>query len=190
MQDIAHSSLLFLKFIYSFIYFLLSCNDNSISNFKERLAVFECNYLWQSNWHLFLDVDECLVEGSCSHQCINIPGSFECVCQEEYQLINGTCKAKGKSFHASHFNFDRFHGYTFCSWTISMTDFFFYFSQVQIRCWFFRHRRKLEECAWELVNTFQLRRQFTEHPLLMLILIVNAFTGSKKLKNHLYTLQS
>lgn len=37
------------------------------------------------------DIDECLdTNGGCVHECVNLPGSFECNCRPGYQLINTT----------------------------------------------------------------------------------------------------
>jgi hypothetical protein len=44
----------------------------------------------------FLDLNECLVFGTCSHQCINMEGSYKCVCDQNFQERNNTCIAKGK----------------------------------------------------------------------------------------------
>lgn len=44
----------------------------------------------------FLDLNECLVFGTCSQQCINIEGSYKCVCHQNFQERNNTCIAKGK----------------------------------------------------------------------------------------------
>lgn len=42
----------------------------------------------------FLDIDECKLYGSpCSHECINVPGSFKCSCPDGFLLLNnGRCK--------------------------------------------------------------------------------------------------
>ncbi|KAL4688410.1 hypothetical protein H8959_004662, partial [Pygathrix nigripes] len=40
-------------------------------------------------------LNECLVFGTCSHQCINVEGSYKCVCDQNFQERNNTCIAKG-----------------------------------------------------------------------------------------------
>lgn len=44
----------------------------------------------------FLDFNECLVFGTCSHLCINTEGSYKCVCDHNFQEKNNTCIAKGE----------------------------------------------------------------------------------------------
>ncbi|KAF6114669.1 hypothetical protein HJG60_010623 [Phyllostomus discolor] len=41
------------------------------------------------------DINECLVFGTCSHKCINMEGSYKCVCDQNFQERNSTCIAKG-----------------------------------------------------------------------------------------------
>ena len=53
-----------------------------------------------------IDVDECLAEDSCSsHEvCTNIPGSFNCVCDEGFsrQQSNGQCEDVDECSDGSH----------------------------------------------------------------------------------------
>ncbi|KAB1278727.1 Low-density lipoprotein receptor-related protein 1B [Camelus dromedarius] len=42
-----------------------------------------------------INLNECLVFGTCSHQCINVEGSYKCVCDQNFQERNNTCIAKG-----------------------------------------------------------------------------------------------
>lgn len=43
---------------------------------------------------MFLDVDECLVDGSCDQICLNTFGSYHCNCIAGYRKINQTgCEA-------------------------------------------------------------------------------------------------
>ena len=53
--------------------------------------------LVSSNWQ-HVDINECEVEGACSQECTNTPGSFKCSCIEGYELrMDGkTCKAQGE----------------------------------------------------------------------------------------------
>lgn len=46
----------------------------------------------------FVDIDECQTYGICDQHCKNSPGSYTCICQEDYLLQddNKTCKAHGK----------------------------------------------------------------------------------------------
>ena len=37
-----------------------------------------------------LDINECLVPGVCQQDCNNLPGNFECTCQDGFQMINST----------------------------------------------------------------------------------------------------
>mgnify|MGYP001801550363 CR=1 FL=1 len=42
------------------------------------------------------DVDECQLEDQCGEngQCINLPGFFQCVCDEGYRKSGGLCVSK------------------------------------------------------------------------------------------------
>lgn len=41
-----------------------------------------------------LDIDECLIDGSCDQICHNTNGSFNCDCVDGYKKLNNTiCKA-------------------------------------------------------------------------------------------------
>jgi len=49
----------------------------------------------------FSDINECLESSSCGlpHQkCVNIPGSFKCVCEDGFVASrNGSCQVRSKS---------------------------------------------------------------------------------------------
>ena len=54
---------------------------------SQQLAVYSYDYY-------FVDVDECLTDnGGCTQTCNNIDGSYQCSCQDGYQLYsdNHTC---------------------------------------------------------------------------------------------------
>lgn len=71
---------------------------------KNNFAFLKCGKNRSMNWgsddailsSSFLDINECLVFGTCSHQCINVEGSYKCVCDQNFQERNNTCIAKGK----------------------------------------------------------------------------------------------
>uniref|UniRef100_A0A8C4MYX3 LDL receptor related protein 1B n=1 Tax=Equus asinus asinus TaxID=83772 RepID=A0A8C4MYX3_EQUAS len=70
---------------------------------KINLSFLKCGKNGSANWGYdydilsssFLDLNECLVFGTCSHQCINMEGSYKCVCDQNFQERNNTCIAKG-----------------------------------------------------------------------------------------------
>lgn len=40
-----------------------------------------------------MDIDECMIPGSCSQECFNTPGSFNCKCEDKYyERIGNKCK--------------------------------------------------------------------------------------------------
>ena len=51
----------------------------------------------ENRHHECEDIDECKEYGSCSQNCVNTPGSFECSCQSGYVREEDTqqCKAWG-----------------------------------------------------------------------------------------------
>lgn len=52
-----------------------------------------CCSSWFSFDSLFLDKNECLQFGICSHMCNNTKGSYKCSCHKYFTRINDTCKA-------------------------------------------------------------------------------------------------
>ncbi|KAJ7988328.1 hypothetical protein DPEC_G00322430 [Dallia pectoralis] len=44
-----------------------------------------CPLGWMGR-HCQTDMDECSEQQPCSHRCVNVPGSYRCVCREGYQL--------------------------------------------------------------------------------------------------------
>ena len=55
----------------------------------------------------FIDIDECLVLGSCSEpriRCVNSPGSFDCFCPLGTDFQDGSCNGKNNAFILSAFN--------------------------------------------------------------------------------------
>ena len=62
---------------------------------EQHLSVYAFNSLSPCNDAPFtLDIDECLVaNGGCPQRCINLPGSYECLCFDGYIFNeNGTCE--------------------------------------------------------------------------------------------------
>ena len=45
-----------------------------------------------SHWlYIYIDVDECSdANGGCEHSCVNTVGSFSCICDNGYDLVNDT----------------------------------------------------------------------------------------------------
>ena len=63
--------------------------------------------IFRSNWryafHLHADIDDCLVaallstdlcQEDANAKCINLVGSYECVCVPGFERVNGTCQCK------------------------------------------------------------------------------------------------
>ena len=44
----------------------------------------------------FKDIDEC-IENKCNGACINLPGSYQCICDPGYELRNGRCQGTNDS---------------------------------------------------------------------------------------------
>ena len=62
---------------------------------EQHLSVYTFNSLSPCNDAPFtLDIDECLVtNGGCPQRCINLPGSYECLCLDGYIFNeNGICE--------------------------------------------------------------------------------------------------
>ena len=39
------------------------------------------------------DINECAIrKGDCLHQCVNLPGSYRCVCRRGFRLVNDKCQ--------------------------------------------------------------------------------------------------
>lgn len=50
------------------------------------------------NYNFFLiDVNECMVFGTCSQHCHNLKGSYRCECEKNYKERNNSCIAKGNA---------------------------------------------------------------------------------------------
>lgn len=47
----------------------------------------------------FVEINECLNFGTCSHYCTNTKGSYKCTCDKNYKDMNGSCIAKGKDLY-------------------------------------------------------------------------------------------
>ena len=55
------------------------------------------NYYQIFKIFLFLDIDECLDNTTCQNGCINLAGSYSCVCQTGYEKFGEThCAGKLK----------------------------------------------------------------------------------------------
>nr|XP_033800021.1 low-density lipoprotein receptor-related protein 1B [Geotrypetes seraphini] len=72
------------------------CGDDANCN-QTRSPVCECKSGFQRNNKnkQCEDINECLVQGICSHQCTNLKGSYKCTCDRNYIQINNRCIAKG-----------------------------------------------------------------------------------------------
>ncbi|KAB0361653.1 hypothetical protein FD754_005809 [Muntiacus muntjak] len=73
------------------------CGDDAYCNQIKTSVFCRCKPGFQRNMknRQCEDLNECLVFGTCSHQCINIEGSYKCVCHQNFQERNNTCVAKG-----------------------------------------------------------------------------------------------
>lgn len=49
----------------------------------------------------FIDINECMVFGTCSQHCHNLKGSYRCECEKNYKERNNSCIAKGKKYQNS-----------------------------------------------------------------------------------------
>ena len=50
--------------------------------------------------YLYADINECSVNnGGCQHLCVNLEGSFECQCQDGFQLSSNGRDCSGKQWH-------------------------------------------------------------------------------------------
>ncbi|XP_011894048.1 PREDICTED: low-density lipoprotein receptor-related protein 1B [Cercocebus atys] len=73
------------------------CGDDAYCNQIKTSVFCRCKPGFQRNMknRQCEDLNECLVFGTCSHQCINVEGSYKCVCDQNFQERNNTCIAKG-----------------------------------------------------------------------------------------------
>ncbi|XP_038606813.1 low-density lipoprotein receptor-related protein 1B [Tachyglossus aculeatus] len=73
------------------------CGDGAYCNQTKTSVFCRCKPGFQRNMtnRQCEDIDECLGFGTCSHQCVNVKGSYKCVCDQNYQEQNHTCRAKG-----------------------------------------------------------------------------------------------
>ncbi|XP_040330903.1 low-density lipoprotein receptor-related protein 1B isoform X2 [Herpailurus yagouaroundi] len=73
------------------------CGDDAYCNQMKTSVFCRCKPGFQRNMknRQCEDLNECLVFGTCSHQCINVEGSYKCVCDQNFQERNNTCIAKG-----------------------------------------------------------------------------------------------
>ena len=57
-----------------------------------------CKYSLIS-FHTFVDVDECSNNyHSCSHHCNNLPGGYNCYCNDGYYLLSNGNECQGKLY--------------------------------------------------------------------------------------------
>ena len=48
------------------------------------------------------DIDECDIEnGGCHHKCVNLQGSFQCQCNDGFQVINWRLQLRPITHHKS-----------------------------------------------------------------------------------------
>ena len=62
----------------------------------EKCPHYDCTqlagYAYDYNLHACLDINECDAADACgAGNCVNKPGSFECICDEGYEIVNGEC---------------------------------------------------------------------------------------------------
>lgn len=71
-------------------------NDIVLNHWNVTCHCPERGFIWDSRYGMCIDIDECLNEShSCdveSESCINLPGSYECVCRWGYSKKNEVCK--------------------------------------------------------------------------------------------------
>ena len=55
----------------------------------------DCPAGYTGNGKICSDIDECALD-SCDHQCVNSPGSFECLCDQGYELADDATTCNGE----------------------------------------------------------------------------------------------
>ena len=76
----------------------------------------------QTNYSLFLDIDECIPTNDCMQQCTNSQGSYNCSCDEYFKTDPTdwrTCI--GKSYHEAFFISPWLAGLIFYSYMVSIS---------------------------------------------------------------------
>ena len=62
-----------------------------------------CHEIFESRLFSFADIDECLIaaitntdlcQDDVNAQCVNLVGSYECVCVPGFERVNGTCQCE------------------------------------------------------------------------------------------------
>jgi len=89
-------SFIFLSFLlFSSIVFLSCGNKEEIESDKKC----DVGFTYKENWDSCIDIDECKIEnGNCEQNCINKIGSFECSCDDGFELYdNKKCNKKIKN---------------------------------------------------------------------------------------------
>nr|XP_006816608.1 PREDICTED: sushi, von Willebrand factor type A, EGF and pentraxin domain-containing protein 1-like [Saccoglossus kowalevskii] len=77
----------------------IDLNECSLQQFSRRCSFgcentygsFRCTcprgFITAPNGIQCLDINECLIEGTCHHNCINLPGSYQCTCHDGYLIM-------------------------------------------------------------------------------------------------------
>ncbi|KAG6937812.1 LDL receptor related protein 1B, partial [Chelydra serpentina] len=73
------------------------CGDDAYCNQTKSLVFCRCKPGFQRNRRnrQCEDINECMIFGTCSHQCTNVKGSYKCICERNYKEKNNSCIAKG-----------------------------------------------------------------------------------------------
>lgn len=73
------------------------CSSALFHDFMNMLNNCILNHKYINYNFFFIDINECMVFGSCSQHCHNLKGSYRCDCEKNYKERNNSCIAKGKA---------------------------------------------------------------------------------------------